>query len=387
MRIEKIRIEGDVDTFGGRALSVRTREKTFLTPLRSATSSEFNYKSKIPIEPSLNNDMSEIVNLFTNAEWISFLNTNGSFKSRFSSICKNVDRMSYTFRTYFPKIPEGISIDDNAIKQLIELQRMGHVDAITLPPLTGGHTSFDKDVNKFVKEVTSDNFEPMVYIDMGLDNDLFKKRFQGLLEHHETGAVNLIGLRYRPVQNNILNYRLIWTNREKAPFLHMSNVPRTIGKRESSTTTMHLLQKWGIDSFSVEIKIPFIPPKRTTGASGGDKVENPVDRIQKARRLDHNSMLFSPFSNWMYHNSDLGCDCVLCRSKRAMDFVNSHSVSGTPEPTIFDAANRLHEYFTSSSEFKLSRKYIIDGELTEYFKEKDGLKNYDTDNISPLNGY
>ena len=112
-----------------------------------------------------------------------------------------------------------------------------------------------------------------------------------------------------------------------------------------------------------------------------------VTPLRSATSSEFNYKSKIPIEPWVDRNSDLDCDCVLCKSKNAMDFVTSHSESGTPEPTIFDAANRLHEYYTSSTEFKQSRKYIVDGELTQYFKEKDGLKNYDTDNISTLNGY
>jgi len=82
MRIIRVRHEGDFDGFGGRALVVQTDRGSFKTPLRTLTSSEFQYKAKLPFEPPLNNDLSEVVGLFDIKRWESFLNTNGSFDSR-----------------------------------------------------------------------------------------------------------------------------------------------------------------------------------------------------------------------------------------------------------------------------------------------------------------
>jgi hypothetical protein len=44
---------------------------------------------------------------------------------------------------------------------------------------------------------------------------------------------------------------------------------------------------------------------------------------------------------------------------------------------VFNSANRLHEYYQSSNEFSKSREFIRNGELSEYFKTKDGLKKSD----------
>ncbi len=41
---------------------------------------------------------------------------------------------------------------------------------------------------------------------------------------------------------------------------------------------------------------------------------------------------------------------------------------------VFNAANRLHEFYRSSDEFNEARNYIRTGELLDYFKTKDGLR-------------
>jgi hypothetical protein len=82
MRITRISIEGELDRFGGRALSIITDRGTFKTPNRAVTSSEFQYKAKLPFEPPLDNELSEIVGQFYSDNWKKFMEENGSFYNR-----------------------------------------------------------------------------------------------------------------------------------------------------------------------------------------------------------------------------------------------------------------------------------------------------------------
>jgi hypothetical protein len=369
MKIKKISIEGDLDRFGGRALSISTDRGTFKTPNRAVTSSEFQYKAKLPFEPPLNNYVSEIVGQFYSDNWAKFMKTNGSFSNRRRTINFFSDKMDYTIKRYFPQLTSGTELDDSSIKQLLELQRMSNLDFISIPSLPVTITDFEQISSSFAEEVLSEKREPLIYLDMGLNIDIFRQRLLALLELSETDQIHSIGLIYRTIHKNILNYRLLWENRESNVLLQMSGVPREIAKT-NATSTMHLLQKWGIDSFSVRIG-RYVPQKK----SGEASIAKPIG---STKRFDPDPLIFHKFQDWRDQGSSLNCDCPICKGTSAEDFIASYADQHEEYSNqVFNAANRLHEYYQSSNEFDRSREYIKEGVLSEYFKRKDGLKKSD----------
>ena len=206
----------------------------------------------------------------------------------------------------------------------------------------------------------------------------FQERFNSLLELSESDSIRTIGLIYRPIQDFSRNYRLLWENRESEVLLQMSDIPRFYG----DTSTMHLLQKWGIDTFSVRM------------SRYGSGPPQPVDKpaiFLKVKRFDPNPLTFKPFQAWAESNHQLGCKCSICKDMSASEFVEAYQGTYEDYPgQTFNAAMRLHEYYKSADEFVNGRKYIREGALSEYFKEKDGLRNSDTEipgKSTTLNGY
>lgn len=384
MRINKVSLDGDIDRFGGRALIIKTDRGIFKTPNRALTSSEFQYKAKLPFEPPLNNDISEIVGQFYGDNWERFMNTNGSFDNRLRTIQFFSDKMSYTLRRFYPQLPLEIELNDSEIKQLLELQRMSDIDFISLPSMSAEINDFENTITSFAEEVLSGKQEPIIYIDMGLEPPLFKKRYSTLLNLVETDLIHTVGLIYRPIRENVLNYRLLWENRESRVFLQMSYVPREF-TRTTGTSTMHLLQKWGIDSFSIRVT-PYVPPKPKKGKKQGTLPKSEI--LRQTKRFDPKPLIFRRFHTWTDQAEHLNCNCPVCKDMNTNDFLSYYD-SGTEEypGQIFNAANRLHEYYRSSDEFNEARKYIRTGELSEYFSIKEGLRISDIPIPRKLNNF
>lgn len=372
MRIHSVKLKGDPDPFGGRVLEVKTDKFAFRTPDRAVTSQEFQSKAKLPHEPALNNNISEVIGRFYKSDWDKFMETNGSFSSRLRTLEFYTDKMSYTAKRFFPNLSSEIKIDLSGIKLLLELQRMCNLDFITLPNLSADIGDFKKIVTDFNEEVLGDRREPLVYMDMELEPDIFRDRYLTLLKMAETGLVNSIGLTYRPIRDNVLNYRLIWTNRESNVFLQMSGVPREY-RRKTPASTMHLLPKWGIDSYSV---------KSGSGywGNGGKPAKPRIETLYGAKRLDPEPLLVQRFGTWAEKSTQLDCDCPVCKGKNIPEFIEAYdSVHESYPGEVFNAANRLHDHFKGAEELARAREYILDGELSEYFGIKEGLKSTDTE--------
>jgi len=381
MRITGVSVDGELSEFGGRALIVRTDRGELKTPQRVLTSSEIQYKAKLPSEPPINNELSEMVSFFTAGQWGNFLSKNGSFASRLRTLEFFGDKMGYTLRRLLPKIPRTAVVDKDSVKYLLELQRMGPLDFIMMPSLPPDEHAFGRLAAAFSEEVLSEHREPMVYLDMGLEASLFRSRFDELMELARTGLVNTVGLLYKPIKDTSVNYLHLWRNREARVLLQMSDVPRGF----KGTSTMHLLQKWGIDAFSVRLN-PF------RGGRGGDGSEPRREfAVSRVKRLDHKPLVFRPFDSWTLHGDELGCECPVCRDLTVPGFIERYRDENEAyDGEIFIAATRLHEYFKSSDEFRAGREFIKEGEMAEYFQQKEGLRDSDYPVPKPtatLNGW
>lgn len=368
MQINKIALDGDLDLFGGRALVIQTDTGSFKTPSRALTSSEFNYKAEIPFRPPLDGDVSEIVAIFDQEYWIKFMTTKGSFNSRLGTLDSFGYKMKHSIvRRYYPQLTQDINLTKEGIKQLLDLQNYcDALDFITLPNLPATYNNYDKTVDGFTKEVLDNNREPLIYLDMRLDVNTFKERFLNILELSQSDQVHAVGLTYHSVRENYPNYRLLWEHRGDAEiFMQMSQVPREL----AGTSIMHMLQKFGIDSFGVEVRKPFFV--------GGNK-EHKSNPSEKMKRFDPTPLLFKRFREWADHDSDLNCSCPICKNKSAEEFIEIYSGEyETYEGQTLQAANRLHECYRSLDEFAISRDYIRRGELKHYFNIKPGLKASD----------
>lgn len=366
MRIHSVSIDGELDLFGGRALIINTDKGVLKTPNRSLTSSEFNYKSKMPFRPPLDNSVSEIVAQFDKDNWENFMNKNGPFNNRLRTLESYADKMRYSVKHYYPQISPKVNLDLNCIKQLIMLQSMTDgLDFISIPSLPPGSHDFNRIAEECTTYILSERKEPLIYLDMNLDPDIFERRFLKLLELSESDQIRCVGLVHRTIRSYSKNYHFLWKNRDSKVLLQMSQIPREI----MQTSTMHLLQKYGIDSFSVEVSRPHV-------AKGEEFKPKPSSQI---KRFDPDPLLFRQFRTWSDHDLELRCNCPVCRNKSATEFVDTYkSEYETYQGETFGAANKLHECYRSLDEFESSRKYIRSGELKEYFTMKEGLRASDS---------
>lgn len=369
MRIHKISLDGELDPFGGRALIIQTDQGSFKTPSRALTSSEFNYKAEIPFRPPLDGDVSEIIAIFDQELWTKFMTTKGSFNSRLGTLDSFGYQMKHSIaRRYYPQLPGDINLDEESLKQLLDLQLYcDALDFISLPNLSATYDNYDETIDGFTKEVLDNKREPLIYLDMQLDVNTFKKRFLNILELSESDQIHAVGLKYRSVRENYPNYRLLWKYRGDAEvFMQMSQIPREL----AGTSTMHTLQKFGIDSFGVEVRKPFF--------LGGNKGHGSTPS-EKLRRFDPGPLLFKRFRELADRRLDLNCSCPICKDRSAEEFIEVYNGEyETYEGQTLQAANRLHECYRSLDEFANSRDYIRKGELKHYFDMKPGLKASDT---------
>jgi len=386
VRIHKIKVVGEISPYGGRSLDIMTNHGSFGTPTRTLTHRENQYRSDISFRPSFVATTSEVVLNFNRRTWKDFTTKNGSCKSRSRALSFYADKLDFTTSSAFFQIPQSIDSYENRMDKIIlEIQMAkDNLDIISLPPYwKNADKRYRRFVESFCEECLTNGKEPRMYLDMGLDEGEFRKQLDIILELLEVGSLNTIGIQYRPIENFTHNYKMLWDAREHEMWIHCSATNREISRDAPQATMHYLLQRWGIDTFSVRL-YGRIPPRHLGEQIEDEKRMTEVEKIKierqlkeeqigKLKRFYSQNLSYLNLTQWVKHIGDTtNCKCPICKDAAISEFKEKYSYDDNEElsPSNLSAATRIHEFFSSAAEFDLSRRYIKDGELAEYLKER-----------------
>lgn len=384
MTIKKIDLQGEYDAFGGRCLRVKTDKGTFYTPERRATSSEFEYKQQLPVRGTIDNAVGEIVSDFRDNELNQFLAGNGPFKNRKSRLESLADMMEYSDISFYPQLKKGNLVNSEGLFLFTELQLNTPIDSVSIPPFSHdtfqSYTKILKDYCNGIRNSSSGKQEPVPYLDMGLPPEEFKKKAEFIwsLCKEENELLNSMGVIYRPVDSNIQNYLYLHSNRQRNILINASGVER-IHSRRVPTSEMHILQRYGIDTYSVKTKRFYNPPNNES-----KKGKEEINRIEleKLRLYDANTIGVIKIDEWSKrYNTVLNCDCIVCKNNDINSFIDKYAYdhNGEINNQLLIKATKIHELFASTKEFENSKKYIQEGDLKTYFGGKEYLRK-----VSPI---
>lgn len=364
MKIKIKHFDDDLN-LGGRIVKV---DRKIETPFRIPSSVEYTSKQKVPTPIKIDSEISEVATVFWKEEYSQFLTKNGPFKNRLSNIESKADLMAYSpFVSFYPQIPKGITPDNRAMKLLLELGlNIENVNIVSIPDFEPT-TSYEDDLRDYSSYVRSRGKEPMPLLDMGLEPEEFKRKLDSIITNSETDLITVVGLIYRNWAENIQNYTYIWENKDKQVLYYCIGVLRD----HRQTSTMHILQSFGIDVFSTRF---------LRGIGGGQKKINNVDIFDK------NSigvLKYNEFSN-KHPDGHMNCNCPLCKGGTIEDFKEKHGYNhkGELDGLQLQYAGKVHEFFASSDEFNISKDYIADDVLTDYFEKKEYLQPFSSKKIN-----
>ncbi|MCK4798839.1 MAG: hypothetical protein KAT05_15795 [Spirochaetes bacterium] len=366
----------------GRSCKVKTDDGTFETPCRISTTVEFNSKAKIPIDLKIESPFSEAIYEYWHEDLMSLINKNGEFGKKLANLEAQSDIMAYSsLISYYPKLPKGTILDNNNMKVFLELQKNSPIQIASIPDFKV-QTSYEKDLLTYCEYVKDGGHkEPMPILDLGLDHDVFKSRFDSICKNlvdEKTDTVHIIGFIYRNWKNYTPNFDYIFQNKDKEVLYHCLDVDRTyeISRlRREKAHTMHILQRWGFDTYSVKFQ-----------RGGGKKTEDENEKIKnKMKEQDLNKVLlfdrktiglFSTEEWEKKYKHNLNCDCEFCHNLSLDDFIEKYGydVNGNKSRQRLNYASKLHEYYSSSLEFDESRAAIKEDDLKSYFNHKTFLK-------------
>lgn len=357
------------DFFGARVLKV---DGKFSTPYRIPSSVDYGSKQQLPTPIKIDSEISEITINFRSEEYNQFLDKNGPFANRIAQIEEKADIMSYSpLISYYPQIPKAITPEKKGMWLLLKLGLEANgVNIISIPDFIPS-TSYDSDLQNYCEGIRTYKKEPMPILDMGLDPKIFKEKFDQIVSNVETDLVKIIGLIYRNYRKNIQNYYYILENKNKKVLYYAVDVQR---KFENQSSTMHILQSFGIDVYST----------RFMRGGGGTNQKKVID----VDIFDKSTVGVLKFNEYSQKHSDLhlNCNCPVCRGNTLDEFVDKHGYNrkGELDGNQLQYAGKLHEFFASSNEFDISREFIMENKLLDYFSSKEYLETQRRDETNSM---
>jgi len=366
MKVQIVDIDEEKKRFGGRILEVNRKINT---PFRVSSSVDYKSKQEIPTDIKIDSEFSEVVSDFNNKELDKFLSKNGPFSSRIRTDEQKADIMSYSsIISYYPQLPKNRPLNQKGMKLILELElNIENVNVISIPMFTP-IDSYEKELRVYCEVIKDRGKDPMPILDMALEEKEFKSKFDAICSNIETGLISIMGLRYRNWQENIQNFYHIWENKEKEILYYCIGVDRKFNQ----ASTMHILQSWGIDVYSIKMK-------RGYGTRNGDKKKKEKKKILNFDIFDRETIGILKLNQYKseHPNEELNCDCPMCHNLDLDSFIEhyGYNENGEKDALQLQYAGKLHEFFSSSKEFDISRTSIKEGKLLNYFNSKKYLRN------------
>ena len=349
----------------GRVLKVFSKKGSFETPNKAPTSTELNAKKNIAFDGPFLNPVFEITQRYTINNVSDLHKKNGVFSRRISEINAHSDTLvNRSLVKFFPQIPREVQLDDKDIRSFIDLQLESNLNIISLPEVKNDANieDFKKNLEKYWDY--SYNINPhavfMPYLNLSQDPLLFKDKLS-ILEEYE-GILHAIGIKFASIREFRPNLMTLASFSDKDFWIHCSSSKRANWNSNVPTSQIHVLQRYGVDTVSVEIPM------------GGGQVKN---KPALDTRYFNQEKVTIPKVSESIQEGDLICDCPICRSQNFKELTQDLSKYASKQKSINSVLNdfsKIHEVYAATSEFELSRQRIKEGELNDYFRQKEGLK-------------
>lgn len=349
----------------GRVLKVYSKKGSFETPNKAPTSTELNGKKNIGFDGPFLNPVFEITQRYTVNNVSDLHKKNGVFSRKILEINAHSDTLANrSLVKFFPQIPRDLKLNDDDIRSFIDLQLESNLNIISLPELENDASveEFKHNFEKYWDYVyhINPNIVFMPYLNLSQDPVLFKNKLNILSEYE--GILHAIGVKFASIREFRPNLMSLASFSDKDFWIHCSSSKRANWNSNVPTSQIHVLQRYGVDTVSVEIPM------------GGGQAKN---RLALDTGYFNQEKVTIPKISESLHDGDLVCRCPICRAQNFNELTEDLSKFVSPQKSINSVLNdfsKIHEVYASTHEFELSRQRIKEGELNKYFHQKEGLK-------------
>lgn len=350
----------------GRVLKVHAKTGSFETPTKAPTTTELNGKKNIGFDDPFLNPVFEITQRFTPGSISDLYKTNGVHSRRIRDINAHADTLiNRNLVKYFPQFRKDTILDDEDMLSLIDLQWESNINVISLPEVKDDASLLEFKNNfekywKYVEEVKPEAVL-MPYVNLSQDPMLFRKKLEYLADYE--GSLHTIGIKFASLKEFRPNLRTLASFSDKEFWVHCSSIKRAIWNASIPSSQLHMLQRYGVDTVSIEIPM----------ANGG----NNKKPITKTKYFNSEKVTIQDIGDSI-HDGNLTCNCPICRQQNFNELTEDlkRYVGNRSLNAVLNDFSKIHEVYAATKEFEISKKRIMDDDLNNYFKEKEGLKLY-----------
>lgn len=366
----------------GRVLKVHAKTGSFETPTKAPTSTELNAKKHIGFDDPFLNPVFEITQKFSPGSISNFYKTNGYHSRKIGEINAHSDTLiNRNLVKYFPQFRKDTILNNEDMLSLIDVQLESNLNVISLPEVKEDCSliEFKNNFEKYWKYSEDEKPEAvfMPYLNLSQDPELFRKKLKYLAGYE--GSIYAIGIKFASPNTYRPNLRTLASFSDKEFWVHCSLIKRANWNSQTPSSQLHILQKFGVDTVSIEIPMAM--------GDGNNKKNKP---LTKTKYFNSEKVTISDISESL-HDGSLTCNCPICQQKNFNELTDDlRRYQGDRSiNSVLNDFSKIHEVYAATSEFEISRQSIKEGELNKYFKEKEGLRDYITaeDNQTSLNKF
>ncbi len=342
------------DETGARKCVLELRGKKAELPTKVPTSSEVNSIRKLKIKEPIPQTI-VLAGKLLNFQRVARLAKDDYFKAQLASISRFFRNFPGAVRMFYAPILDEFSLNEDAVKRLLDLQYLSGVEVFTLAPtLNTSPKEFFKLLKVALKQIDriagEAVFMPVVKV-MREEEDT-REVFQQVKKLVEEGQVSCVGVDVR----GKFAYSLLYSVRdlhEEHPelWVHALQVPPKplFGRRYLDASYGLILPYFSVDSYCRWLRPPppFPPIK------------------EKLNYFDPSDWTVLHLGKVAERSDKMPCNCPVCSESPVEKFLEGTSF------TVLDRT-KAHAVYAEEKELAVSKEYIGRGKYAEIIKEKEG---------------
>jgi len=373
MSIKKIKIvenSGDEKLyFSGRSIEVHTTKNSNISPGRCSTTKEYTSLMNIPAQRvSIQDFISIIPRKLFRKNLNPFIKDNGIHKQIADYLIKKIPSTRYSSIILSPiilpkineldfKLYETFSRRSLFIQNYVK-ESLGKVKNEFLPSLFIAQNLSLKNIESLFNNMSqSDCWVPVIPLYMPKKN--FQKAVNLSLSKVGTYQVPMILFVYSDPLKNLDNYDYIWNNNSKEIIFSVCDAPR---EKMNELSTSHYLHPLGIDYIG-----------RRVHHIGGPGKKSEIPQYLRVKYFNKNNLTINTENN-ISENIDILQDLPYDNRIKTV-FDNREKANTNQELNVLKSISNVHEFYSSSNEFKRVSKFTKNKEYGEYLKGKKILND------------
>jgi len=353
-----------------RSIRVRTK-RSFQTPARIVTETEYNQKKKFPNEINLDDHISMLTQYFNSNDLISFLNENGALKKltdKVSAFGRPSTDSLISFLSLRPYKDKWTPLKEDQFSRFMRFMGIAETSLPTrsLPdiPLEFEHS---KAFSQFCRQ--NEDVDKIIWLNIEeQDPKVFRKKVEALKELVKDGWLNVIGFYasgFSTVEKYNVNLDIVYTEfKDSEVLLIYEGAYKSFTRKYVGVSKLHYHPFEMFDAVS--------PYKHVRG---GNNKKSDIEKIKSRVLFDESDVSLKPFADFdidkLYSYSDNASRILL---DEAFDIINGKGYPSENTAIKVTGFADIQQVIAGTNAMNDVGAEIRKNSTFDYLEEKNGLE-------------